>query len=103
MSWIHSHVLQFRLGPYSSPKHIIGWTIVHSDRDELVLAADGPLMRGQLRLRREDGPRAVLTTSLHYRRKTAASTVWLFIGPLHRIVAPQLMQHVARRGRTAVS
>jgi hypothetical protein len=101
--WIHRHVLRFRLGPYSSPEHVIGWQIMRSDPDEFVLATDGPLMCGQLALRREDGPRAVLTTSLHYRRKTAASTVWLFVGPLHRIVAPQLMQHVARRGRAAVS
>ena len=96
--WIHSHLLQFRLGPYSSPEHVIGWTILRSDRDEMVLAADGPLMRGQLRLRREDGPRAVLTTRLHYRHKIAASTVWLVVGPLHRTVAPRLMQRIARRG-----
>ena len=100
--WIHRHVLRFRLGPYSSPGHLIGWQIVRSNPDEFVLATGGPLMRGQLTLRREDGPRAVLTTSLHYRRKTAARMVWLFVGPLHRIVAPQLMQHVARRGLTAV-
>jgi hypothetical protein len=86
------------LRPYSSPEHVIGWTIVRSDRDEMVLAADGPLMRGQLRLRREDGPRAVLTTRLHYRHKIAASTVWLVVGPLHRTVAPRLMQRIARRG-----
>jgi hypothetical protein len=96
--WIHRHLLQFRLGPYSSPGHIIGWTIVRSDRDEIVLAADGPLMRGQLRMAREDGSRAVLTTSLHYRRKIAASAVWLVVGPLHRTLAPQLMQRSARRG-----
>ena len=98
--WIHRHLLQFRLGPYSSPEHIIGWTIVRSDRDEIVLAADGPLMRGQLRMAREDGSRAVLTTSLRYRRKIAASAVWLVVGPLHRILAPRLMQRSARLGVT---
>ncbi|HME79837.1 MAG TPA: hypothetical protein VKI00_30490 [Mycobacterium sp.] len=96
--WIHRHLLQFRLGPFSSPQHVIGWTIVRSGRDEIVLAADGPLMRGQLRLHREDGSRAVLTTSLRYRRKIAASAVWFVVGPLHRILAPQLMQRSARRG-----
>jgi hypothetical protein len=95
--WIHSHLLRFRLGPYSSPKHVIGWTIVLSDRDEIVLAADGPLMRGQLRLRREDGPRAVLTTRLHYRHKIAASAVWIVVGPLHRTLAPLMMKRSARR------
>jgi hypothetical protein len=96
--WIHRHILRFRLGPSSSPGHIIGWTVVRSDRDEIVLAADGPLMRGQLTMRREDGSRAVLTTRVRYHDRVAASAVWFVIGPLHRIVAPRLMQRSARRG-----
>ncbi len=95
--WIHRHILRFQLGPYSSPEHLIGWSITHSDYDEITLAADGPLMRGQLRLRREDGRRAVLTTRLHYRRKLAARAVWAVVGPLHRIIAPQLMRRAVRR------
>jgi hypothetical protein len=94
--WIHRHILRFRLGPHSSPEHLIGWRIVSSERDEIVLAADGPLMRGQLTMRREDGSRAVLTTRLRYHHKIAASAVWSMIGPLHRIVAPRLMQHSAQ-------
>ncbi|GAA4533632.1 DUF2867 domain-containing protein [Mycobacterium paraffinicum] len=93
--WIHRHVLRFRLGPYSSPEHIIGWTIARSDRDELVLTARGPLMRGELTLRRQDGRRASLTTRVQYGRKTAARTVWAFVGPLHRAVAPRLMKRAA--------
>ncbi|MGH3966720.1 MAG: hypothetical protein ACRDTV_00990 [Mycobacterium sp.] len=96
--WVHHHVLRFRLGPYSSPEHIIGWAIVRSDRDEIVLATDGPLMRGQLTLQRRDGRRVVLTTRLHYRHKIAARMVWAVVGPLHRVLAPRLMQHSARRG-----
>lgn len=100
--WIHRHVLRLRLGPARSPHHLIGWPIVRSDPDELVLATSGSLMRGELTLRREDGRRAVLTTRLHYRRRIAARTVWALIGPLHRIVAPQLLQRSARRGRARV-
>ncbi|HUB53582.1 MAG TPA: DUF2867 domain-containing protein, partial [Mycobacterium sp.] len=96
--WIHRHILRFQLGPYSSPEHVIGWSIVHSDPDEIVLATDGWLMRGQLRLRREDGRRAVLTTRLHYRHKVAARAVWAVIGPLHRVIAPELMKRTARGG-----
>lgn len=98
VSWIHRHILRFHLGPYSSPDHIIGWPIARSDHDEIVLAARGPLMRGQLTLRRRDG-RAVLTTRVHYRHKIAARVVWAMVAPLHRIVAPRLMKHSARRGR----
>lgn len=96
--WIHRHVLRLRLGPARSPDHLIGWPIVRSDPDELVLATCGPLMRGELTLRREDGRRAVLTTRVHYRRRIAARMVWALIGPLHRIVAPQLLARSARRG-----
>jgi len=98
--WIHRHVLRFRLGPYSSPEYVIGWPIMHSDHDEIVLATGGPLMRAQLTLRREDGRRATLTTRLHYGHKIAARTVWAIVGPLHRAMAPQLMERTARRGLT---
>ncbi|ETB26582.1 hypothetical protein O977_23405, partial [Mycobacterium avium subsp. paratuberculosis 10-5975] len=66
-----------------------------SARDEVVLAARGPLMDARLTLRREDGRRAVLTTRLHYRHKLAARAVWALVGPLHRIVAPRLMRRAA--------
>lgn len=98
--WVHRHILRLRLGTARSPDHIIGWPIIRSEPDELVLATDGPLMRGELTLR-QDGGRAVLTTRLHYRHRTAARAVWALIGPLHRVVAPRLMARSARRGRVA--
>nr|WP_232006714.1 DUF2867 domain-containing protein [Mycobacterium sp. 1245805.9] len=94
--WIHRHVLRFHLGPYSTPDHIIGWPITRSDHDEIVLTTRGPLMRGELTLRRRDG-HAALTTRLRYRHKVAARTVWAVIGPLHRAVAPRLVQRAARQ------
>jgi hypothetical protein len=96
MLWVHRHILGFRLGPTSSPEHVIGWSIARSDADELVLAADGPLMHGELDLRRHDGRRAVLTTRLHYRHRFAPRAVWRVVGPVHRVIAPQLMKHTAR-------
>lgn len=95
--WIHRRILRFDLGPISSPNHLIGWTIVRSDDDELVLKARGPLMHGELTLRRQDG-RASLTTRVRYCRRLTARTVWAFVGPLHRVVAPRLMQRAARAG-----
>jgi Protein of unknown function (DUF2867) len=92
--WIHRHVLRFRLGPYSSPEYVIGWRIMRSDPDEIVLATGGPLMRGQLTLRRQDGQRVVLATRLQYCRKNAGRMVWAMVGPLHRAVAPQLVKHI---------
>ncbi|OBF10880.1 hypothetical protein A5730_06585 [Mycobacterium sp. ACS4054] len=93
--WIHRHVLRFDLGPGSSPDHPIGWTIVRSEHDELVLRARGPLMDGELTLRREDDRRAALTTRVRYRRRLTARAVWTVVGPLHRVVAPRLMARAA--------
>ncbi len=94
--WIHRRILGFRLGPAISGEHIIGWSIMRSDTDEIVLAANGPLMHGELDLRRQAGRRAVLTTRLHYRHQLAGRAVWLVIGPLHRVIAPALMKRTAR-------
>lgn len=91
--WIHRHVLRLRLGPYSSPDHIIGWPITRSDREEIVLTSGGPLIRGRLTLRRRDG-RVMLITRVHYNR-LAARAVWAAVGPLHRAVAPGLVKRVA--------
>jgi len=68
----------------------------------MVLTTSGSLMRGELTLRRKDGRRATLTTRVHYHRKLAARTVWAMVGPLHRVLAPRLMERSVRRGLAAV-
>jgi len=97
--WIHRHVLRFRLGPLSSPDHVIGWKIVHSDPDQFVLTTDGSLMRGQLALCRQADRHAVLTTQLFFRQRATARMVWAVVGPVHRAIAPRLIEHSARRRR----
>ncbi len=96
--WIHRHLLRFRLGPFASSDHVIGWKVMRSDPDQFALTTDGSLMRGQLMLRREADRRAVLTTQLFYRHHATARMVWAVIGPLHRALAPRLLEHSARRG-----
>jgi Protein of unknown function (DUF2867) len=95
--WTHRHVLRFRLGPFTSSDHVIGWKVVHSDPDQLVLTTDGSLMRGQLVLRRQADRHAVLTTQLFYRHHATARIVWAVVGPVHRALAPRLIEHSARR------
>ena len=94
--FIHRHVLRFRLGPLASSDYAIGWKIVRSDPDQVVVATDGPLMRSQLMLRRE-ADRRVLITQVFYRHRATARIVWAIVGPLHRAVIPRLMVHSARR------
>jgi hypothetical protein len=93
--WIHRHVLRFRLGPFTSSDHVIGWKIVYSDPDQFVLSADGSLMRGQLAMSRQADRHAVLTTQLFYRHHAAARIVWAVVGPMHRAIAPRLIEHSA--------
>ena len=96
--WVHRHVLRFRLGPVVSSDYAIGWKVGRSDPDQFVLTTEGSLMRGQLMLRREGERRAVLSTQLIYRHNTAARMVWAMVGPVHRALAPRLMETSARRG-----
>jgi hypothetical protein len=95
--WIHRYVLRFRLGPFTSSDHVIGWKIVYSDPDQFVLSADGSLMRGQLVLSCQADRHAVLTTQLFYRHHAAARLVWAVVGPVHRAIAPRLIENSARR------
>jgi hypothetical protein len=102
MRWVpmvHRHVLQFRLGPRSSPDHIFGWRIVTSDPDVVHLEAAGPLMRGVI-VGRRTASTAVLTTFVFYVSRARARVVWAIIGPLHRRIAPNLLERAANRHLT---
>ena len=74
---------------------MIGWKIVYSDPDQFVLSADGSLMRGQLAMSRQAERHAVLTAQLFYRHHAAARIVWAVVGPMHRAIAPRLIEHSA--------
>jgi hypothetical protein len=89
---VHRYVLRFRLGPLASPQHLFGWRVVTSEPDVIRLEADGPLMRGIIIGRRASRSTAVLTTYVYYRQRARARVIWEFIGPLHRRVAPYLLQ-----------
>lgn len=93
----HKTFLLFKLGPSHSPDHVLGWRIVDSTADAVHLQADSPLMSGTLILRRTDATTGQLITALHYKRHWEAAAVWWAIGPIHRTVAPYLMNKVATR------
>ncbi len=92
---VHRHLLRFRLRTSSQPDRILGWRIVSSGADLIHLEADGPLMRGVIMVRRAGPSRVVLTTFVYYRRRALARIVWAVVGPLHRRVAPYLLERGA--------
>ncbi|UXA18465.1 hypothetical protein [Mycobacterium sp. SMC-4] len=92
--WAHRHLLRFDLGPFSSPQHVMGWQVVAAEAGMVALQAHGPLMNGLLELRR-DNQFATLSTYLEYRHP-AAHIVWQALGPVHRALAPRLLENCAR-------
>ena len=93
---VHRHLLRLRLGPRSSPDHLFGWRIVTSKPDVIHLEAVSPLLgRGAIVVRRVDPTCAVVATYLFHTRPAPARLVWAIVGPLHRRVAPYLMEHAA--------
>ena len=92
---VHRYVLGLRPDPRSSPDHLLGWKIVTSEHDVFHLEAESAVLRGVLVLRRADPTCAVITTYLFYKRPATARALWRIIGPLHRRIAPYLMERAA--------
>jgi hypothetical protein len=91
----HRQVLRLRLAPASSPGHVLGWTIVRAEHDVVHLEAHSPLGRGVIIGRRPDATSTLLTTYLFWTRPRPARLIWTVVGPLHRRVAPYLLERAA--------
>jgi hypothetical protein len=91
---VHARVLRFRLGPCSDANHILGWPIVTADHGVVHLETAGPLLRALIILRRTSPTCAAATTFVFYERSTARP-LWVAVGPLHRRIAPYLLQRAA--------
>ena len=97
---VHRHVLRLRLGPRSSASHVLGWRIKTSEHDVFRLEATSPLFgRGVIIGRRPDPTRAVMTTYVFHSRPTLGRAIWSIVGPLHRRVAPYLMERARGASR----
>ena len=94
---VHRRVLGFPLDPRAAPGTVLGWPIRSAEPDVVVLEAESRLLRGVLVGRRGDPSRTELTTFLFFRRRRLARWVWTVVGPLHRAVAPMLLERAARR------
>ena len=95
--WIaHRHLLRVRLGPRTSPDHISGWKILTSKPDVIQLEAVSPLLgRGVIVGRRVDPTCTTITTYVFHTRPALARVAWKIAGPLHRRIAPYLLEHAA--------
>jgi hypothetical protein len=92
---VHRHVLRLRLGPVTAGDHVLGWRIASRAADVVRLEASGSLADAVIVGRRLDATGVQLTTALSYRRPALARGVWAVIGPLHRRIAPLLLERAA--------
>lgn len=98
---VHRWILGFRLGPWASPNHVLGWRIVTSEPELLHLEARSRLMRGRM-VWRLHGERLVMTTFLRFEMRRTAAVIWAVIGNIHRGGAPYLFELMAdHRSRPA--
>ena len=102
VSVAHRHVLRLRLGSPTSSEHLLGWRIAISEPDVIHLEAVSPLLgRGAIVGRRPEPTRVVVTTYLFFSRPALGRAVWALVGPLHRRIAPVLLDHAAAAGDRA--
>jgi hypothetical protein len=85
--------LGLRLGPRSSPEHVLGWPVASSGAGAIRLEAHSPLMTAGLVLRL-DASTAALTSTVSYHRR-AARPLWTAVLPVHRRMAPYLLRRAA--------
>jgi hypothetical protein len=90
-------VLGLRLGPLTSPDHILGWPIVSREPDAIRLELHSALMKSQLALHLS-GTTAIWSTDVYYTRPMAR-LLWVAVGVIHRQMVPRLLRRAASRPR----
>jgi len=95
----HRGVLLLRLRPLDAPGSVLGWPITSASAEAVRLDAHSPLLHAVIVARRVDLGSVQLTTSLRFVRPALARAVWTCVGPLHRRIAPYLLQRAAASTR----
>ena len=91
----HRHLLRFRLGPASSPGHIMGWNIVRSEPDVVQIETVGPVARAVIVARKPAPNRMRVSTFVFYVRPAIGRLLLKLAGPVHRRIAPYLLERTA--------
>ncbi|WP_041823585.1 hypothetical protein [Streptantibioticus cattleyicolor] len=87
--------LGLRLGPGSSPRHVLGWPITGSGADAVTLEARSPLLTAR-NVVTVEGSRLVWATFVWF-EKPAGRAVWSAAAPVHHRTVPYLLARAARR------
>lgn len=89
-------VLGLRLGPRTSPDHILGWRITDRTPDTTVCQLASPFLEASNTFRRVEG-RLVWSTEVVYDRGIAR-VIWPPVSLVHRPLVRVALQRAARQG-----
>jgi hypothetical protein len=92
--------LGLRLGPRPSPGHVLGWTIVTTAPDLIVLSVRSVLLGTAYLVLEVEAPRVVLSSFVRY-EKRPARVLWSSVAPIHQRVVPYLLGHAAAHPMSA--
>lgn len=99
----HRTLLRFQVGPASSRDHILGLTIVTSRPDVVVLEGVSHILRAVIVVKKTEPRRLLISTYVFYLRPAVAGLLLKIVGPVHRRIAPYLLERTAftkqREGR----
>lgn len=97
----HRYVLRFRLGPLSSPDHVLGWKVVTSQPEVVHIESVSPILRAAIIGRATSATTRAATTYLFYKRPVLGRMIFTVVGPIHRRISPYLLERAAATvGRT---
>jgi len=88
-------VLGLRLGPRSSPDHILGWRIVHLDPDVTVCKLRSGVLSASNVFRKVDGEVFVWSTFVVYTRPMAR-VIWPLVSSSHRLLVRIALRRAVR-------
>lgn len=89
-------VLGLRLGPRTSPAHVLGWPVPDSGPDSITLAAASRLLAAH-NVVVVDEARVVWVTSVRFHGRVGRA-VWAVAAPVHHLAVPFLLGRANRRG-----
>lgn len=89
--------LGLRLGPRSSPEHVLGWEIIDRKLDSITVESRSWFLTSRLVFRAQ-GSRLTQSTLVHY-DKRIARVLWPPVSILHRQIVPWLLRRAARGSR----
>jgi hypothetical protein len=89
--------LRLRLMPRTSPSSVLGWRILSSTTQAVVLATDSPLLTARLVVQVEGA--LVIHTTLVRIDHRLGRVVWAAATPIHQLVIPFLLNHAATEQR----